>query len=1187
MAPPTQRPKSRSQDHLLSSTPLRKVPSTEAQKNPYPSQLAIVDDTPENRERWIREEILAHMALSGSGTVPSGIAIGLLGPSIHPKAEANFGPRDVTIARIPVDANGAPILGKRKHAHLSPSMSSNRVRKRGVYIHDLTAANVATSSASRNVRWRVEQHPAPPPSPEKRAYNALDLALGYDLHDSMFAMADEPSDAPASDHPILPFKRVRNTILDGLLRREGRGPWWTKGCMTEGCLETRAEYRCEDCFGSRFLCKSCIVDRHRDEPLHLVTKWEAGYFQPCSLVSISPSLRFQLGHPPGEDCDFRDGPHKFVVLDNNGIHELAVDICGCIGAPSIMDQLLNIGWFPAAVKEPETCATLSLLRRFHTLNLQGRVPAYDFYNALEVLSDRAGMRNLPDRREQFTLMAREYRHLQMCKRAGRGHDGVGVPRAASSAELVYGIEATKCGELAIPCRACPHPGINLPDGWEKAPPEKAWLYQLMLSEDANFRMKGRDVSTRENDPTLGPGFAYMVEHDNYLKYVSKYADEEEISHCVSFAALWRANNKRAKGLRASGIGSVSCSRHEMFRANGTGDLQRGERYSNMDYLWFSSLMGITLLSIIASYDIACQWFRNFWERMKTLPTAMQLPPFVSVQFKVPKFHLPAHVKKCHAPFAFNYTKFAGRTDGEGVERNWSWLNMIACSISVMGPGAREDTIDDFCGYANWRKTVGLGNSLLRKMALAIPKALLHNRAFRAFTEGLREGHEDELVQWDKDIIAWEVDHSKPCPYDYPEDEDITMEDVRLLIAEEEHAQAEQGDSETNGPGAFILAGLEIEENQTRVRLEVKRRNRTSAQAADLQRRRMLLLGQVKRLRDEQAHFMPGLAGYLDNEPAQPEESAARPEDMRLHLPSSLPASVREAICIAGLSAQEHRLRKAQAHTMLYGPSVFRRKHTSGQAAYTKSQALQSSIEVSIKSAASCYNAARAALLALWGPGEWEQTLRVLRDKDIRGMNERTLNDEEKEDDRKARKLAGLPSIEEERDEFGDAVEPTVVFNLEIGEGSRELSWIWYTAATRDVAADGKLHNDIRIEWAKARARADRWREDLIYLEEEMRRVLMFGTWKAKWWDQQRQARFGLSSELAEGLYAYASEQAARERYWVAKWDAQWQPLRERAQLCDDLVDVVDLIPVEVELDEDVAYGEYEDGEGEADDDLLS
>ncbi|KAF8197313.1 hypothetical protein K438DRAFT_1585158 [Mycena galopus ATCC 62051] len=106
------------------------------------------------------------------------------------------------------------------------------------------------------------------------------------------------------------------------------------------------------------------------------------------------------------------------------------------------------------------------------LNLQGRVPACDFYNALEVLSESVGMRDLPDRREQFTLISQEYRHLQMCKRDGRGHDG--------QQELVYGIEATKQGELVIPCRACPLPGINLPVGWEKAPMEKVYVICVAL-----------------------------------------------------------------------------------------------------------------------------------------------------------------------------------------------------------------------------------------------------------------------------------------------------------------------------------------------------------------------------------------------------------------------------------------------------------------------------------------------------------------------------------------------------------------------------------------------------------------------------------------------------------------------------------------------------------------------------------
>ncbi|KAJ7604326.1 hypothetical protein FB45DRAFT_769378 [Roridomyces roridus] len=988
------------------------------------------------------------------------------------------------------------------------------------------------------------------------------------------------------DRPLLPFRRVRNDILDAFIRREGRGLWWNKGCMNERCLSLEADYRCRDCFGGRLLCHSCVVEKHSDEPLHCIERWKDNYFQRCSVSSLDPSLRFQIGHPPGELCDFRDGPHPMVLLDNNGIHQLHVDYCGCIGAPSVNDQLINVGWFPATVTAPETCATLSLLRRFHTLNLQARVAAYDFYSSLEVLTDGAGLLTLPDRREQFTLMVREYRHVQMCKRAGRGHDcaRIYVPDTDS---YLSGIDATEPGGLQVPCRACPIPQVNLPEDYENAPADEAWLYQLMLSQDANFKLKGRDTSSRDKDPALGPGFAYVVANDAYLKHLSKYVDEDEISHCVAFAALWRANNKRARGLRATGIGSVSCSRHELFRANGTGDLQKGERYSNMDYIFHMSILGITLASIIASYDIACQWCVNFWNRSKKLPSHLQLPVGLKIQFKVPKFHLPPHVKKCHGPFSFNYTKWAGRTDGEGVERNWSWLNMIARSVSVMGPGSREDTIDDFCGYANWRKTVGYGDSLLRKLVLAIPKAILHGQAFQAFTEGVREGHEEELRQWETEVREWEMDNDKPCPYEYPEDENISMDRLRLLIRQEDHARAEQGES-TTSPGAFIITAMEIEEQQCAIRLESRRRERTSTQAADLQRRRTQALNLVRRFQDEQVRFMPGLKRHLEaSGVATVEESTARPEEMKLHLPSSFPADVREAICIAALPAEEERLREAQAWDGLRDlrrqlrtrmlAHQFKRAHTSGQAAYTKSQQLHEGIEQRIRGAASTYRRARIALLALRGSGPWAAVLQELTQQDIRGMNERTLTDQEKEDDRRARVLAGQMGDDIVRDVFGDAVEPTVRFNLEVGEGNRLLSWIWYAggAGPGSTTTTGKLHDDIRMEWLKARARAHRWREDLLLLDEEMRRVLAFCQWKADWWDTQMTARSVGSEALAEGLRAYAAEQAARERHWHTAWEEKWRLVRQRARdtLQSDGVDFAQDGAISVELDDEIPYGE--------------
>jgi hypothetical protein len=63
----------------------------------------------------------------------------------------------------------------------------------------------------------------------------------------------------------------------------------------------------------------------------------------------------------------------------------------------------------------------------------------------------------------------------------------------------------------------------------------------------------------------------------------------------------------------------------------------------------------------------------------------------------------------------------------------------------------------------------LGDQLLRKLTLAMPEAILHHRAFCAFTEGLREEHGDELIEWERQVQEWESDNSRPCPYDLPEE----------------------------------------------------------------------------------------------------------------------------------------------------------------------------------------------------------------------------------------------------------------------------------------------------------------------------------------------------------------------------------------------------------------------------------
>lgn len=129
----------------------------------------------------------------------------------------------------------------------------------------------------------------------------------------------------------------------------------------------------------------------------------------------------------------------------------------------------------------------------------------------------------------------------------------------------------------------------------------------------------------------------------------------------------------------------------------------------MDYLFYSSLADTSIKSIVVSYDIACQWDKNFRHRMSTFPDTWAINTGdVALEYLVPKFHLPAHVERCQLQYSFNLRTHVGRTDGEAPERGWSKINSLAPSTQEMGPGSRRDTLEDHMGDANWKKITSLG-----------------------------------------------------------------------------------------------------------------------------------------------------------------------------------------------------------------------------------------------------------------------------------------------------------------------------------------------------------------------------------------------------------------------------------------------------------------------------------------------
>ncbi|KAE9384048.1 hypothetical protein BT96DRAFT_842855 [Gymnopus androsaceus JB14] len=332
------------------------------------------------------------------------------------------------------------------------------------------------------------------------------------------------------------------------------------------------------------------------------------------------------------------------------------------------------------------------------LSHRGKTTAYDFYTTLEKLTNNLGGRQYTSRYLSFLRLARQWRHLKELKRAGRGNDGIRK------------VAETQPGELAVKCIACPSPGVNLPEGWENASPDDRFLYCIFIAIDACFRLKRRHAGSWKTNPPMCDGGSYFVESGPYWEYCEKMQDQDEICTCTGLAAMDFANTKYSKGCSTTGVGMATCGRHEIVMPNGVGDLQKGERYGNIDYIWASTMRHVHLLLwILLSYDIICQWFKKLAERIKNLPPLVRLTIVRRIiAFVIPKLHILGHLLSCQDYFNLLYTLGAAMSDMEGIERIWSGSGLLGTSTREMGPGSRQNTIEDYWHNWNWRKNTSQG-----------------------------------------------------------------------------------------------------------------------------------------------------------------------------------------------------------------------------------------------------------------------------------------------------------------------------------------------------------------------------------------------------------------------------------------------------------------------------------------------
>jgi hypothetical protein len=102
----------------------------------------------------------------------------------------------------------------------------------------------------------------------------------------------------------------------------------------------------------------------------------------------------------------------------------------------------------------------------------------------------------------------------------------------------------------------------------------------------------------------------------------------------------------------------------------------------------------------------------------------------------------------------------------------------------------------------------------------------------------------------------------------------------------------------------------------------------------------------------------------------------------------------------------------------------------------------------------------------------------------------------------------------------------------------------------------------QLEWSKSYARAQRWREEVELLKEEMRRTLKFLDWKSSLWTSKSlmSDRSALAS-LNEGLNAYAFRQAYVFMSLHDNFLSLWQGLKVLSNTFNHLT------PVSVETEE--------------------
>ncbi|RHZ88257.1 hypothetical protein Glove_24g30 [Diversispora epigaea] len=432
-----------------------------------------------------------------------------------------------------------------------------------------------------------------------------------------------------------------------------------------------ALYRCLDCGPNIFLCKSCTEQIHNKTNLFHRQSSKEHPYRLIPMIILLPKMCSEI------ICHHER--KKILAVQLKGQFQVEVPLCN-----NIIATLLHHKLFPATPVMPQVAFSFELLDFYHEFMMEAHVTHLAFCRILERL-------HCPQfiHKNIYLLFLNAVQQYQGLKN-----------RVDNYLHDLHNDQLNK-----FKCPACPQPHES--DA------------KVTIAFDANFQLTryksaGKDFSSQLiNNQFLKP-------HNEYVEFERSKASTNsskkllnQLNGCDSHFKASEQKTKKNDKWDDSGLFGCTCRHGIPIRFINLRDMT--ERYNLTECLLEEIIKKYPFQTqtFNVMYDIAC----NFHNHVKK-PSSPIFPYLNRIDFAVSIFHAYAHTPSCQVMYHPRRMNNFGLTDGESLERLWSYLGRFVSMTRRMRPNHRLDILALAIEHYATKGIENLGIHLVKRMKMA-------------------------------------------------------------------------------------------------------------------------------------------------------------------------------------------------------------------------------------------------------------------------------------------------------------------------------------------------------------------------------------------------------------------------------------------------------------------------------------